>query len=179
MSFPRAWFLTFPLSSHSFFFFFFHGPDGDDDGQVGVIGLLGSWERLFSPVEYPHIIVKLVPHIYQRVIDLAFLHSASSVWLSDFGKIPKQGCDVYGSPRVVVVPTPGCYRTRGSVLDLCTPSMLPSGGVAAPETQRRSVSESQFRRITLALNLRPHGLDRVKHPVHMSMRRRGNDQVFI
>jgi len=86
------------FSTFESLFFFFHGPDGDDDRQVGVIGLLGPWERLFSPVEYPHIIVKLVPHIYQRVIDLAFLHSASSVWLSGFGKILKESCDVLWVP---------------------------------------------------------------------------------
>ena len=74
-----------------------------------MIGLLGSWERLFSPVEYPHIIVKLVPHTYQRVIDLAFSSFPMSRLPFGFQKI--EAVTSVGSRGF----HPGCYRTRGSV----------------------------------------------------------------
>lgn len=66
--------------------FFFCDPDDDharDDSHalVGVIGLSGSWERLsFSLVEHPYIIVNLVTHTYQSVIDLASCSIPSAVF---------------------------------------------------------------------------------------------------
>lgn len=65
-----------------------------------VARLLGS---VVSPLVYPYIIVKLVSHIYQRVIDLAFSSFRVLRLAVRSRKIPKRCCDVYGSPRVDMV----------------------------------------------------------------------------
>jgi hypothetical protein len=85
------------------------------------LGCLGSWERSIL-ANYPYIIVKLVPHIYQRVIDLASSSFRVFRLAVSLGEILTTAVTSMGSlgwwwfpPRVAIGPRGPVLRLRISL----------------------------------------------------------------